>query len=177
MRVSFQGPAVLVRDINVSRRFYEQALGQEVLADHGVHLVLGGFFLWQADAAAPVMLGPDGKTPTPLGQDNFELYFETEDLDAAWTTAEKHGATALHPMVEQPWGQRGFRLADPDGHVVEVARAPEHAGGPAPGFRPDARRGQRQDAHPPGDGGTIGRKSGLKPKRYRRHQIAVNNLP
>ena len=121
MSITFQGPAVLVKDIDASRRFYEQALGQQVLADHGPHLVLGGFFLWQADHAAPIMLGRGAQAPAPLGQGNFELYFETEDLDQAWQQAEEHGATALHPMVEQPWGQRGFRLADPDGHVVEVA--------------------------------------------------------
>jgi hypothetical protein len=26
----------------------------------------------------------------------------------------------VHPVVEQPWGQRVFRVYDPDGHVVEI---------------------------------------------------------
>jgi hypothetical protein len=26
----------------------------------------------------------------------------------------------LHPLREQPWGQRVFRCFDPDGHIVEV---------------------------------------------------------
>ena len=121
MNITFQGPAVLVSDIHASRRFYETALGQEVLADHGVHVAFGGgFSLWQADCAAPVMLGPGGKAPSPLGRDNFELYFECVELDQAWAAVEAAGAESVHPVVEQPWGQRGFRVKDPDGHVVEV---------------------------------------------------------
>ena len=65
----------------------------------------------------------DGPATGRLGADNFELYFECPDLDSAWARVE---AAALgpnrivHPIEEQPWLQRGFRLRDPDGHLVEV---------------------------------------------------------
>ncbi len=122
MKITFEGPAVLVSDMDRSRAFYENVLGQEVLADHGPHVAYqGGFFLWQADHAAPMMLGQGKKRPDRLDGDNFELYFETGELDAAWDAAEAAGAGVVHPVVEQPWGQRGFRVKDPDGHVVEVA--------------------------------------------------------
>ena len=26
----------------------------------------------------------------------------------------------IHPICEQPWGQRVMRLYDPDGHIVEI---------------------------------------------------------
>lgn len=121
MHIRFEGPAVLVRDMAVSRRFYEGVLGQEVLADHGPHVAYtGGFFLWQADRAAPLLAGAGGTSTVSPDGHGFELYFECEDLDAAWGAARKAGAQALHPMVEQPWLQRCFRLLDPDGHVVEV---------------------------------------------------------
>ncbi|MGE4506152.1 MAG: VOC family protein [Desulfovibrionaceae bacterium] len=122
MRISFEGPTVLVRDINASRRFYETVLGQELLADHGPHLAFrAGFFLWQADGALPLMRPGAEAQAGPLGRDNFEMYFECAELDEAWAACEAAGAPAAHPIVEQPWGQRGFRVLDPDGHVVEVA--------------------------------------------------------
>ena len=28
--------------------------------------------------------------------------------------------TYVHPVLEQPWGQRAVRFYDPDGHIIEV---------------------------------------------------------
>jgi hypothetical protein len=55
-----------------------------------------------------------------LGRDNFELYFETGDLDTVLQRLMDVGVTLVHPLREQPWGQRVFRCFDPDGHIVEV---------------------------------------------------------
>ena len=30
------------------------------------------------------------------------------------------GVEYVHPLREHPWGQRVFRVYDPDGHIVEV---------------------------------------------------------
>jgi hypothetical protein len=30
------------------------------------------------------------------------------------------GVQFVHPLREHPWGQRVFRLYDPDGHIVEL---------------------------------------------------------
>jgi hypothetical protein len=55
-----------------------------------------------------------------LGQNNFELYFETSDLDAAHAQMIQAGVPLVHPLLEQPWGQRVFRVYDPDEHIVEI---------------------------------------------------------
>ncbi|MGE4552523.1 MAG: VOC family protein [Desulfovibrionaceae bacterium] len=128
MSTRFAGPAVLVRDLAASRRFYEEILEQTVLADHGPHVAYaGGFSLWLADHASALLAGPEGGAPVSPDGHGFELYFEDEALDAAWARAEAAGARVLHPIVVQPWLQRCFRLLDPDGHVVEV-------GEPLPGL-------------------------------------------
>ena len=31
----------------------------------------------------------------------------------------------IHPIREQPWGQRVFRLYDPDNHIIEFAESME----------------------------------------------------
>lgn len=121
MSIRYEGAVIFVSDIDVSRRFYEQVLGQEVVADHGPHLVFkAGFFLWQADHAVSVIYGNNKATPERLAQDNFELYFESEDLDDAWDTMVRNAVSPVHETVVHPWGQRGFRVYDPDGYIVEV---------------------------------------------------------
>lgn len=124
MEICFAGPAVLVADVAVSRRFYETVLGQAVLADHGPHVAfVGGFSIWLADHASEVVLGRPRSESGPLGADNLELYFESADLDGAYAAvraAMSDEAVLVHPIRVQPWLQRSFRLRDPDGHLVEV---------------------------------------------------------
>lgn len=121
MTITFEGPAILVADIDISRSFYTEIMGQEVLADHGPHVALkGGFSIWQAAHAIGVVYKGKRTPPNTLGQDNFELYFESPNLDEAWERVEKGCKTIIQPIEEAPWGQRGFRVHDPDGHIVEV---------------------------------------------------------
>ncbi|WP_018124014.1 VOC family protein [Desulfovibrio oxyclinae] len=121
MAIRYEGAVLFVSDIEVSRRFYEQVMGQKLVEDHGPHLVFeSGFFLWQADHARSVIHGNEEKKSHRLGQDNLELYFESEDLDGAWEAINRHGVSPVHETVEHPWGQRAFRIYDPDGHVIEV---------------------------------------------------------
>jgi catechol 2,3-dioxygenase-like lactoylglutathione lyase family enzyme len=121
MSVRFQSAVIFVRDMAASRRFYEELLGQTVSADFGPNVGFeGGFALWQVAHACEIVYGRAPESDSALGRDNLELYFETGDLDAAWKQLEEHGIRAVHPIVEQPWGQRVLRVADPDGHVVEL---------------------------------------------------------
>ena len=59
-----------------------------------------------------------------MGRDNLELYFETEHLEDAWDRVMPRAET-IHPMKRQPWGQRCFRVRDPEGHIVELAEPME----------------------------------------------------
>jgi len=29
----------------------------------------------------------------------------------------------IHPVMEHPWGQRAFRIYDPDSHIIEFAES------------------------------------------------------
>ena len=89
MGVTFEGPAVFVADIAASREFYETILGQAVAADHGPHVAFaGGFSIWQADCALSVIFEDGAVLPEAAGRERFELYFESDDLEAAWERAE-----------------------------------------------------------------------------------------
>lgn len=124
MKIRFEGPAILVEDIQRSRAFYEELLGQEVMADFGQNVPFkSGFSIWEAGHAAEIMFAGKQRPPARLAHDNFEMYFETEDLESVWRTIEAAWDDIVHPVHEAPWMQRGFRLRDPDGHIVEVSES------------------------------------------------------
>jgi len=121
MPITFEGPAIFVSDMQASRAFYEHLLEQEVLADFGPNIPFkSGFSLWEAKHAVNVIYKGRRQAPQTLGMDNVEYYFESPDLDAVWARVEREWKDVIHPIEEAPWGQRGFRVHDPDGHVVEV---------------------------------------------------------
>jgi catechol 2,3-dioxygenase-like lactoylglutathione lyase family enzyme len=121
MTIQFQSSVLFVRDIQTSRRFYEELLGQEVEMDFGANVgYKGGFAIWQVDSAFEVIFERPADAEAPLGRDNLELYFESPDLDIAWTRLSSQEVEVVHPLREQPWGQRVIRIFDPDGHIVEI---------------------------------------------------------
>ncbi len=122
MTVKFQGSVLFVKDIAASRQFYERLLGQTVDTDFGANVgYKGGLAIWAISSVNEVVFETD---PLPadakLGQRNIELYFESEDLPDVVRAFEAAKVAFVHPLREQPWGQRTIRVYDPDGHIVEI---------------------------------------------------------
>ena len=125
MSIRFQSAVLFVSDIAASRAFYEEILGQVVALDHGPNVAFeGGFAIWSADHAWPVIHGRQ-RGAAPEDVEVCELYFETEDLDAAAARLQEAAVSFVHPLREQPWGQRVLRVRDPDGFVVEIGEPME----------------------------------------------------
>lgn len=121
MAIKFCSSVLLVKDVNVSRNFYEGLLGQEIEFDHGACVAFGGgFSIWQKEYAHSIMkvqhYGHTANRQTPC----FELYFEADDLDNILKKLSDKKIELVHETYEQPWGQRVFRVFDPDGHIVEI---------------------------------------------------------
>lgn len=54
----------------------------------------------------------------------MELYFETEDFDEFLSVLGRYpDVELLHEPKTFPWLQRGIRLFDPDGHLIEVSES------------------------------------------------------
>lgn len=54
----------------------------------------------------------------------MELYFETETFDEFLTLLlEYPDVKLLHEPKTFPWLQRGVRIFDPDGHLIEVSES------------------------------------------------------
>ena len=54
---------------------------------------------------------------------DFPIYFESGDVDALYKRLTVEAVKVIHSIVEQPWGQRVFRVYDPDNHIIEFAES------------------------------------------------------
>uniref|UniRef100_I2PXZ4 VOC domain-containing protein n=1 Tax=Desulfovibrio sp. U5L TaxID=596152 RepID=I2PXZ4_9BACT len=125
MAITFHSPCVFVADMARARAFYETTLGQTPTLVLDGYVAYAGFSLWRTDTATRHIFDEPTAVPAgPMGRDNFELYFETDAIEEAWDRVLS-GAEMIHAMKIQPWGQRCFRVRDPDGHIVELAEPME----------------------------------------------------
>jgi catechol 2,3-dioxygenase-like lactoylglutathione lyase family enzyme len=109
-----------VADIDTSKRFYAAILGLRIVEDHGSFVRFeAGFALHDGRTLHQTVFGEAPHDLTPYGRRNLVLYFEVDDIDLAF--ARVGGQVGLiHGIETQSWGQRVFRLYDPDRHIVEV---------------------------------------------------------
>jgi len=116
---------LLVEDVKKSKHFYNVILGQKIVMDFGENVGFeGGLAIWDKDYALNLIFKEKAKKIS-VGSNNLEIYFETEDLENLYEQLMKQKVTSIHPVTEHPWGQRGFRIRDPDGHIVEFGESME----------------------------------------------------
>jgi catechol 2,3-dioxygenase-like lactoylglutathione lyase family enzyme len=56
-------------------------------------------------------------------QMKFHLEIEASDLDEMYETLKSRGFEPEGPPEVRPWGERDFRVFDPDGYMVEFDQA------------------------------------------------------
>lgn len=116
--MKYQGCLLAVKDIGISKNFYQNTLHQRIVMDIGAHVTFEGFSLQEGYAE---LIGVPANSVREQTH-NFQLYFEVDDLDAV--CAELDGVSTLewlHKTKEYPWGQRDIRVYDPDRNIVEIA--------------------------------------------------------
>jgi catechol 2,3-dioxygenase-like lactoylglutathione lyase family enzyme len=115
----FQSAVFFVVDVERSKHFYRDILGQKVTVDFGANVAFeGGLAIWRTDYALNIIFGDKAKQ-VQVGANNAEIYFECSGIDAFFEKLKKEQVRIIHPVMEHPWGQRGFRIYDPDGHIIE----------------------------------------------------------
>lgn len=110
-------PLIVVESIEVSRKFYESVLGLEVIFDFGENVTFRGDFAIHLKSHYSNLI--PGRTVQPAGN-NFELYFEHDDLESLQESFKAQGIPIVHEIREEPWRQRVMRVNDPDGYIVEI---------------------------------------------------------
>ncbi|MDY6864431.1 MAG: VOC family protein [Halobacteriota archaeon] len=113
---------ILVKDIGVSKRFYQEILSQEVEMDFGKNVGFkSGLALWDKKYAKNIIFG--SKVSSSDDNRNLEVYFETDNLPEIYDKVKENKVEVIHDIREQPWGQRVFRIFDPDGFIIEIAES------------------------------------------------------
>ncbi len=125
--LKFIAPLILVEDITRSRAFYEQVLGQTVKFDFGEDVQFEGDFSIHLRTHYQSLLGGADAYPVTRRANWGEFYFETDEIEAVEQRLQASGMEFIHPVREQPWGERVLRVYDPDGHILEIGESLDSA--------------------------------------------------
>lgn len=135
-------PVVLVRDLELSRKFYTEVLGRATTIETGdAEVAVHSDFALQSFSSWLRLFGPgDGRSQgRPAG--GIELRLEENDFPGFMHRLSGFGdIDFLHGPFSEIDSHLTVRLFDPDGHLIEVCESSEAAArrmwlGPKRGFR------------------------------------------
>jgi catechol 2,3-dioxygenase-like lactoylglutathione lyase family enzyme len=126
MDIRLHTAIIFTRDIEASKAFYHGLLGIGIVQDSDSFVLLeGNLGLHKADVFYGYLEKPyNGEA---MGRDNLDLYFTTDELEAAEQKLRNAGVTFIHGIKKFPWGETLFRVYDPDRHIVEIGDARQDA--------------------------------------------------
>ena len=117
---------LVVSDITVSRIFYEELLGAEVINEYGgtsCVLKFQGAWLLLVTGGVPTEDKPDVtfETPADTKRVSHSMTIRVPDCQEAYETLKSRGVKFLTPPKD--WGAeiRCF-FRDPDGHLLEISQ-------------------------------------------------------
>ncbi len=119
---SFHSTVLFVKDVEISKKFYTEVMGEEIELDLGKNVDFkGGLAIWDGNYGREVIFGDsDSGNGDFSSKRMLELYYETEDIDRTFDILKSAGVEFVHDMIEQPRCQLTVRFLDPDGHMIEV---------------------------------------------------------
>ncbi len=116
--MKYQGVCIAVKDVSLSKKFYQDIFGLSVIQDYGINISFGGLSLQQEfDWLLNIP-----KEKILKESHNMELYFEEDQFDDFIAKLEQHNDIRYlgDGVKEAGWGQRSIRFYDLDGHIIEV---------------------------------------------------------
>ena len=109
---------IVVKDIEKSRKFYQDLFGIELVLDNDGNMILTEGLVLQDEKIWKSFLNRDIVPKS----NSCELYFEEQDIESFIEKLER-----LYPSIEyvnrlmtHSWGQRVIRFYDLDGNLIEV---------------------------------------------------------
>lgn len=122
MEIKFHTAIIFTGNIEASKAFYNGLLCLAVLQDAGTFVLLeGNLGLHKTEAFYEYM--DKQYNGEAMGRDNLDLYFTTDELEAAEQRLKSAGVKFIHGIRKCPWGESVLRVYDPDGHIVEIGDA------------------------------------------------------
>ena len=118
--LKYHSCVLFVSDVEKSKNFYKDLLGQRIESDFGRFIgFIGGFGIWEKTFAHEMMGLKEDECSISCKE--VELYFEINDIESLYTTLKNEKITFVHDIIESPWHQRSFRIYDPDNHIIEIS--------------------------------------------------------
>ena len=109
---------IVVKDIEKSRKFYQDLFGIELVLDNDGNMILSEGLVLQDEKIWKSFLNRDIVSKS----NSCELYFEEQDIEAFVEKLER-----MYPDIEyvnrlmtHSWGQRVILFYDLDGNLIEV---------------------------------------------------------
>ena len=109
---------IVVKDIEKSRKFYQDLFGIELVLDNDGNMILTEGLVLQDEKIWKSFLDRDIVPKS----NSCELYFEEQDIESFIEKMER-----LYPSIEyvnrlmtHSWGQQVIRFYDLDGNLIEV---------------------------------------------------------
>lgn len=115
---------IVVDNIEISKRFYKELFGLDVVIDFDGNVILTEGLVLQDKKVWERFLDKE----ISYGHHDAELYFEENQMDAfvERLNTSSFDVQYVNPLMEHDWGQRVVRLYDPDMHVIEVGETMEY---------------------------------------------------
>lgn len=119
----YQAAVFFVSDVEKSKHFYNVILGQKITVDFGANVGFeGGLSIWEKNYALNTIF-KDKASNLAIGGNNAEIYFEAQNLESLFESLVRQQVNVIHSIREHPWGQRAFRIQDPDNHIIEIGES------------------------------------------------------
>jgi catechol 2,3-dioxygenase-like lactoylglutathione lyase family enzyme len=118
MRVNRIVANIQAPDVAAAKRFYEDALGLEVLMDLGWIVTYGS----GEKALTQISVMTQGGSGTPVP----DLSIEVDDVDEALKRMKDGGFSIVYGPADEPWGVRRFYVRDPFGKLVNIVAHASH---------------------------------------------------
>ncbi|MDD5944099.1 MAG: glyoxalase [Clostridia bacterium] len=115
--MKYESTLIAVKNMEVSKAFYHDVMGLDVIADFGANVTLEGGIALQTIDTWESFIGTDD---IKFRNNACELYFEEEDMDTFCEKLSHFDIDYIHRLFEHRWGQRVVRFYDPDKHIIEV---------------------------------------------------------
>lgn len=102
-------------EIDACRDFYRRYFAAKTVFDCGwyVNLRIG------VDGPGIQFMQPHGDMPIFNGI-GVTLNFKVDDVDAEYKRLTAEGLSAVMPLEDHPWGDRGFSIVDPLGNSLYI---------------------------------------------------------
>ncbi|MGM9535513.1 MAG: VOC family protein, partial [Intestinibacter sp.] len=118
--MKFTSTLIAVSDLEKSKRFYQDVLELDIIADFGANVTLTGGVVLQTLETWKQFINKN-EEQIIFKNNSMELYFEEDDMNKFIEKLNKFkDIVFVHELIEHSWGQRVVRFYDPDMHIIEV---------------------------------------------------------